>query len=156
MSDTVVLLTAGLPVEAARPIGFLRTGEPSEPQATVNLVGALGEELAAQVDLVCTTALRSTATRRRWIEEQLLAELAERYRKQGLELRWDETFIHWLVERERASTNQRDWERVMDEAIGPLLVPHLSTAGLGKPRSLIIMWKNGSMHVERHTAEGGT
>ncbi len=156
LSDTVVLLTAGLPVDNARPIGFRGAGEPSEPRPTVDPAAVLGDELAAHVDLVCTTGRLSPAMRRRWLQEHLLADLAQRYRKQGLELRWDETFINWLMEREKVSTNQRDWERVMDESIGPLLVPHLTGAELAKPRGLTITWKDGSMHVERHTTKGGT
>jgi ATP-dependent Clp protease ATP-binding subunit ClpC len=155
LSDAIVLLTAGLPVESERPIGFLRGTESSEPRATVNAVAVLGDELAAQVDLTCATVLRSEATRRRWIEEHLLGDLAARYRRQGLELHWDESFINWLVEPKRASASQRDWERLMDETISPLLVPHLTSRTASHPRPLRIMHKNGSTLVERQTTERG-
>jgi ATP-dependent Clp protease ATP-binding subunit ClpC len=156
LSDTVVLLTTGLHAEAARPIGFRRSDEPAERGATPHADAALGADLAAQVDLVCTSALRSSAARRRWIEEHLLAGLSERYRKHGLELRWDETFVGWLMERESASATQREWERLMDEMIGPLVIPYLSAAEPGGPRVLKVVWKNGSPKVEQHTTiEGG-
>jgi ATP-dependent Clp protease ATP-binding subunit ClpC len=155
LSDAVVLLTAGLPVQSARSVGFLRAEESPLPRATVNPADALGEELAAQVDLVCTTVLRAAATRQRWIEKHLLAGLAERYRRQGLDLRWDETFVRWLVERERASANQRDWERLMDETIGPLLVPHLPHEGGRKARTLTIRWENGRTQIAHDTTTEG-
>jgi ATP-dependent Clp protease ATP-binding subunit ClpC len=157
LSDAVVLLTAGLPASAARAIGFKLAGEPFEVSETVNVAAALGEELAAQVDLVYTSVLRSAATRRRWLEEHLLADLAARYAKQGLELKWDETFVQWLVGRGERSRSQRDWERLMDESIGPLLVPHLSGARPGKRRAMLVRCQDGIVHVERHTTmEGGT
>jgi ATP-dependent Clp protease ATP-binding subunit ClpC len=155
LSDTVVLLTAGLPVPSARPIGFRREHEPEAPRAIPDATVAVGEELAAQVDLVCTTVLRSEATRRRWLEEYILADLAQRYSKQGLHLHWDDTFVQWLLERERLSNNRRDWERLMDETVSPLLIPHLAGAGIGKPRALLISWRNGTMQVEPQTTQGG-
>jgi ATP-dependent Clp protease ATP-binding subunit ClpC len=155
LSDTVVLLTAGLPVPSARTIGFRREDDPDAPRPTLDAAAAVGEELAAQVDLVCTTVLRSEATRRRWIEEHVLADLAQRYSKQGLHLHWDDTFVQWLLEHERSSNNRRDWERLMDETVSPLLIPHLAGAGVGKPRALIISWKNGSMQVETQTTQRG-
>jgi ATP-dependent Clp protease ATP-binding subunit ClpC len=155
LSDAVVLLTAGLPVQSARPVGFLRAEASPLPRATVNPADALGEQLAAQVDVVCTTVLRSAATRQRWIEKHLLAELAERYRRQGLDLRWDETFVRWLVEHERASANQRDWERLMDETIGPLIVPHLPREGERKTHALTVRWENGRTQIAQDTATEG-
>jgi ATP-dependent Clp protease ATP-binding subunit ClpC len=155
LSDTVVLLTAGVPVQSSGPIGFLRATEPAEPHATMNAAAALGEELATQVDLVCTTVIRSEAARRRWIEENLLGELAARYRKQGLDLRWDETFINWLVDQKHLSSSQRDWERLMDDAISPLLVPHLPEEGAGKPRSVRVTRKDGATLVEQQSTQRG-
>ncbi|MDQ7858027.1 MAG: AAA family ATPase [Armatimonadota bacterium] len=156
LSDTVVLLTASSPAEMPRPVGFMRDEMPAERPTTLDVAGLLGAELAAQVDRVCATAARTAPMRRRWVEERLLAELADRYRKQGLELRWDETFLRWLMERVATAANSRDWERLMDEQIGPLLVPHLSAAGVGKPRVVRITWRDDGMHVEPHTTpEGG-
>jgi ATP-dependent Clp protease ATP-binding subunit ClpC len=157
LSDAVVLLTADLPTATERAIGFRRGGESSAPRAAADPAGALGVELAAQIDLVCTTTPQSAATGQRWVEEHLLTELVNRCRKQGLELRWDDAFIRWLADRGGRPTNQRDWERLVDETISPLLVPHLPTDALAKPRSLIITWKDGGLHVEQHTAtEGGS
>ncbi|MDR7418838.1 MAG: AAA family ATPase [Armatimonadota bacterium] len=156
LSDAVVLLTSGLGIGHARPIGFRRAGEPAEPRATRHPAAALGEELAAQVDLVCAGTLGSAAARRRWIEEHVLADLARRYRRQGLQLRWDETLVRWLAERDDVSS-QRDWERLMDETIGPLLVTHLAATTPGAPRALTVRWIDGRMQVEHETApEGGT
>jgi ATP-dependent Clp protease ATP-binding subunit ClpC len=157
LSDTVVLLTSGrLSTEAGRPVGFRRADASAERPTAVTVAGLLGDDLAAQVDLVCSTAVRSSRERRRWIEERVLGEMTDRYRKQGLELRWDETFVRWLVERANTAANRRDWERLIDEQIGPVLVAHLPATGTGKPRALRIAWKDGGMRVEEHTAtEGG-
>ncbi len=155
LSDTVLLMTAAVSAETSRPIGFRRE-EVFQNRSTLDVAAALGEPLAAQVDLVCTDVLRSDVTRRRWIQEFLLADLSERYRKHGVNLHWDESFVQWLLDRYGAATNQREWERVMDESLGPLLVPHLPAAVAGTPQSLVITCKDGTVRVERDTrGEGG-
>ena len=154
LSDTVVLMTAGVEVRTTHPIGFRRGDAAPEPPAKVDVTAGLGEALAAQVDLVCTDVLQTDATRRRWIEDSLLADLSDRYRKHGVNLKWDESFIGWLLDRHGASANQRDWERVMDVSLGPLLMPYVPGASVGKPASLLITCENGTVRIDR-TREGG-
>jgi ATP-dependent Clp protease ATP-binding subunit ClpC len=97
LSDTIVLLTAEISAAARHAIGFQRD-DPVIPasitQSTMDAVeGALGAALAAQVDLVCTLVLTTDDSRRRWLEQALLADLSARYRKQGIELTWDESCL---------------------------------------------------------------
>ena len=155
LSDTVVLMTAGVEVRTTHPIGFQPGDAARARPAHVDVAGGVGEALAAQVDLVCTVVLQTDATRRRWLEDSLLADLSERYRKHGVNLKWDESFVRWLLERHGASANQRDWERVMDESLGPLLMPYVPAATIAKPASLLITCENGAVCIER-TREGGT
>jgi len=136
-------MTAGLEVHPTHPIGFQRGDAAPVRPAEVDLTGGLGEALAAQVDLVCTTVLQTDATRRRWIEDSLLADLSARYSKHGVNLKWDDSFVRWLLERHGASANQRDWERVMDESLGPLLMPYVPDASIRKPASLVITCEKG-------------
>ncbi len=156
LSDTVVLLTAAVTAESGRPIGFRRDEAPVQRRSALDVAAVLGEPLAAQVDLACTDVLRSDVMRRRWIQESLLADLSDRYRKHGVDLHWDESFVQWLLDRYGSAANRRDWERVMDESLGPLLVPHLPSGAAGKAQALVIRCKDGTVHVERQmSSEGG-
>lgn len=155
LSDTIVLLTADLGLQSERPVGFREWSESSSLRVRQSAEKMLGAELVAQVDLMCAEVPSSEIALRRWLEEHLLAELSERYRKQGLHLRWDENIIQWLISQQRNCANQRDWERLVDSQISPLLVEHLPAAGQ-KDVSLRIIKDDGNLiRVEKEDAGEG-
>jgi len=148
LSDTIVLLTAETILPTQRPLGFLKAEEPSSEDAWPAIERVLGAELAAQVDLVCAAVPSSATARRRWLEKHFLSDLTERYRKQGLSLSWDDSLVTWLLSEESACDNQRDWERLVDERLSPLLIRYLP-ANTGKEvRSLLVKLEGGEIHVE--------
>jgi ATP-dependent Clp protease ATP-binding subunit ClpC len=149
LSDTVVLLTARIAVESGGRIGF-QTAE-SSPALTARQAAeqALGVDFVAQTDLVCAEVPSSETTRRRWIEKYLLAELAERYRKRGLDLRWDESFVQWLL-LQCSSVTRRALEHVVDQRLGPLVVSHLDAPEDEGVRSVKVEVEGDSIRVKRH------
>jgi ATP-dependent Clp protease ATP-binding subunit ClpC len=151
LSDTVVLLTAHLDAGSTRPIGFRRgEGEATSKLHDVQpgIAGALGEELASQIDLVCSDVPRSGDAGRHHLEKYLLPDLSERYSKRGLSLHWDESLIQWLLEQRAAHTNSRDWERLVDERLSPLLVKYLPTPSQKEATSLTVKYEGDQIRID--------
>jgi ATP-dependent Clp protease ATP-binding subunit ClpC len=145
LSDAVVILTAAGESRRRRQLGFAAEEAPAA-DAQAHAAAVLGADLAAQADLVLDQVLRSPAGRRRWIEQQVLAELAERYRRNGIELQWHDSFFRWLAEID-AGGSPRQWERLLDERIGLLLVPYLD-APAKETRPLLIKYEGETLQIE--------
>ena len=147
LSDALVLLTARHQGQAAlRPIGFLQEGAAREDGAARAAEEALGPELAAQVDLVIAEAPGLAAADRQWLEERLLADLTRRYGELGLALSWDAGVVEWLQQQRVAQGSQREWERLVDERISPLLVRYLA-GPQSTPLSLTVYVVDGELCV---------
>jgi len=153
LSDAVVFLTAHVRVEGRRALGFdsqtgaaSGTGVRQDAQRT-DLEARLGPELMAQVDLVCSLVPTSGDAQMRWLEQHLLATLGERCRKRGVEVDFDQSFVAWLLDQRKSVTSGRDWERLIDEHVSPLLIPHLENPGKGHKR-LAVRWEAGAIRVD--------
>jgi len=157
LSDTVVLLTAKIALTSSPLLGFrLPEDSSTAPNAHWAAEKALGAEFVAQVDLICAEAPALEVAQRDWLEQHFLTELSERYRKQGVHLFWDRSLVDWLMSQRSAHANQRDWERLVDERITPLLIPYLPAADQKEVRSLLVKYKGGRIHIEvRQPEEGG-
>lgn len=153
LSDTVVLLTADIALQSQRRLGFREWSDSPSVKVSQAAEKALGSELVAQIDLICTEVLTSEVSRRRWLEEHLLKDLSERYRKQGLRLQWDESIIQWLLTQQSAYTSKRDWERLVDTHISPLLVKYLPAAGEQEVRLRIVKGEGDIIQVEKEGSE---
>ncbi|MCS6860787.1 MAG: AAA family ATPase [Abditibacteriales bacterium] len=145
LSDAVVLLTAEIEPASQRPLGFRQAETVSAESARQAAAKVLGEEFVAHCDLVCVHGGGLSCA-------ALLSDLSERYRKQGVHLRWDEGFIQWLLTQQSTLANQRDWERFVDEQFSPLLIPHLPPTSDQEVR-LLIRVGEGLIHVEREKEE---
>jgi ATP-dependent Clp protease ATP-binding subunit ClpC len=153
LSDAVVILTAGGGAHRpARRLGFAVDESPSENSDAL-AVAVLGATLAAHADVVLTEALPSAGGQRRWLEQHVLADLTERYRQNGLELQWDDSFFQWLAELGPTGSPNR-CERFLDDRIGGLLVPFLdgSAQGVGP---LVIKREGDNLRVESAGRTGG-
>ena len=158
-SDTVVILTAGGvgAIPRLRVRGFSQAPEETEGPAPRDLVRAeLGDELVAVADVICADLGATGPDGSRWIEDALLAELAERYRKQGLAVTWDASLVEWLRAQQRGAGSQRDWERVIDERLSPLLLPHLPRAGSPETRALALRAEGGRVVIDAQPSERRT
>ena len=107
----------------------------------------LGPNLLLQADLVVSEVISSDTARKRWLEKQLLSDLAERYRKQGLMIEWDGTLVAWLLEQQASNAGEREWERLVDQELSPALIAHLPEAG--QVMCLCVRCEGGKLLVER-------
>ena len=152
LSDTVVVLTAGVKIESKRRVpGFQQKKEEAAPaRSTARGVAerALGAELVDQCDLVCAEVLTSEQASRHWLRKHLLADITERYHKQGLLLHWDESMIDWLMRQKSAYNNERDWERFVDERLSPLLIHQLPCGGDEGIKSLVLKCDGDAIQVD--------
>jgi ATP-dependent Clp protease ATP-binding subunit ClpC len=149
LSNAVVLLTADLGAEGARLSGLadVRDVEAAARQATGRV---LGEALVAQCDLIVTVNGKPVVSDpRRWLRDHLAADLAARYRQHGIDLRWDESVVDWLLAQGGADAGPDDWERVVDDRLSPLLARSL--AGYGGPESRSIWIKVEANQVQIET-----
>jgi len=110
----------------------------------------------AEIDLLCAEVSTSEAGERRWLKDHLLADLAARYRREGLDLDWDESVIDWLLAQQGAQGSQREWERLVDEQLSPLLVPYLPGAGAKEVKLVQVRALGGTVSVEVHESQGGS
>jgi len=154
LSDVVVLLTAGLHVAERSALGFLQTQSQTDSASGVrtdvdrkDLATRLGRELMAQVDLVCSLVPISGQAQMRWLEQHLLATLGERCRKRGVEVDFDQSLVAWLLGQRETATSGRDWERLIDRHVSPLLIPYLEGPDRGDKR-LTVRWEAGAIRVD--------
>jgi ATP-dependent Clp protease ATP-binding subunit ClpA len=155
LSDAVVLLTADVAIQLQRPLGFVQGGDSATEDLRQAIGDAVGAELAAQLDLVIASVPTGEAPRRRWLEKHLLSDLADRYRKQGVELSWDDSLVAWLLREETASRNQREWERLVDERLSPLLIRYLPSTAGKEVRCLLVKCEGDEVLVETRQPEQG-
>jgi ATP-dependent Clp protease ATP-binding subunit ClpC len=135
LSNAIVLLTAEVEANGRKApvVGFNPVPADDPASASEPVERALGRDLAAQIDLVWSSAPASKQGWRAWLERHLLEDLRGRYQRQGLELAWEAGVVEWLLEREVARPSRREWERVVDQHLNPVLVASLGRAG-GKGR----------------------
>ena len=160
LSDAVVLLTADIDPQSGRRLGFGPQDSAPEVDARHAAEESLGRDLVEECDLVCVGAPTSGQAQRLWLHHRLLTDLAERYRRQGVLLVWDETLIDWMLNLEEAGEGRHHWERLIDERLSPVLIRHLpnhvSAAGEeSEPPTLRIRAENGNVVVERCDAGSG-
>ncbi|HJQ70407.1 MAG TPA: AAA family ATPase [Blastocatellia bacterium] len=156
LSDTVVVLTAGIKVESRRRVPGFRHKEDAaskESRSTARQAAehALGAELVDQCDLVSAEVLTSDQASRLWLKKHLLSDITDRYHKQGLKLHWDDSVIEWLMEQKHVYTNERDWERFVDERLSPLLIHQLPERDGQEIKTLLL--KYDGVDIQVHSGE---
>ncbi|MHB9106831.1 MAG: AAA family ATPase [Armatimonadota bacterium] len=129
LSDMVVVLCADGPLGADAPIGF----GPHDGTCADNLreraAHYLGEDLVEEVDILCAELCDGPDATLRWLQESLLTDLDTRFRPQGICLRFDPSLLDWLAARGTACDEPADWERLVENALCPLIIPHLPAPG---------------------------
>ncbi|RIK43902.1 MAG: hypothetical protein DCC58_09040 [Chloroflexi bacterium] len=169
LSDTTVILTAPVRVaDAEQSLGFGsgRAAPPSAAERAAQAAGAarnaLGEPLLERCDVVIARTAPTTAAQRRWLETRLLQDLAVRYLKYGVALDWEPEVVDWLANRQDIAGG---WEKLVDDQLAPLLIPHLAAAGEPyvssadntKPATaLTLQLRDGKITVSAKTADNAT
>ena len=123
VSDAVVILTAeSLRLNARRQLGFVQTDEP-EPEAASGKLAAqlLGPGAAGLCQVVSEVAAGDEATRG-WIAHMALPDLAARYARDGLDIRWDESVVLWLSAAASGAEQKEDWNSLLERRLSPILV----------------------------------
>jgi ATP-dependent Clp protease ATP-binding subunit ClpC len=83
----------------------------------------LGPGLLESVDVITETADDASARVGTWVRDRLLAPLAERFARRGIELRFDPGFVAWLEARVPAAV--ADAEAFIDREVAPAIVEML-------------------------------
>ena len=132
-SDTVILITADVLISMHQGIGFKTEAVQVKSEDVVKAITeSIGQEIAEQIDLFIPGLAKSGGLTQKWLEEHLLTDLTNRYLGQGVELHWDQTTINWLASQQEQYLSERDWERWVDEALSPAIIPHIPKKGKGK------------------------
>ena len=146
LSDAVVLLTARIESASHRSMGFQHAeNEASEAQSAA--VQELGPSFVNECDVVCAAAEPGPEGQRR-AQQALLSGLSKRYGQRGMILTWDETLPDWLIKNSGTHASARDWERLVDERISPLLIPYLMKGNPQEPKRLHIQVEGTNLKVE--------
>ncbi|UFP95164.1 AAA family ATPase [Gloeobacter morelensis] len=154
LSDAVVLITAEVALASQRSLGFAgeRPAADSESPGIIQSASAmLGAGFVDRCDLVFAAVAGADAAQQRWLRERLLAELSVRYRRQGLELHWDDSLVQWLAGQRTAQSGPRDWERLVDERLSPALIEHLPFGE--QVRSLVVRFEAGTIRTDDYQPE---
>lgn len=154
LSDAVVLLTLSTDVTEHHAIGFHRTPVSESVRETAGSI--LPSIVADQVDLICSMPVDNTNQGRQWLEGSMLMDLSHRYKKYGIEVRYDPSLVSWLLEQEVSEDDgHHNWERLIDDRVSPALIPYVGTKR-GTHRLLVVSYADGAVHVTAEsTSEGG-
>ncbi len=148
-SDAVVLMTAEVTIHAQRSLGFQLKEEQGVEVSDVYKAVAetIGNDLASQVDLFMPGIQPATVSKV-WLKDHMLADLAERYLKQGLQLNWDTSLVDWLAESRNQFLSEHDWERWIDYSLSPAIVDYLPRPGGPKVNQVNVSMEQDKIKVE--------
>lgn len=148
-SDTVVLMTAHVVITVERSLGFQLKDEQGVEIGDVYraVADSIGSELASQVDLFMP-GIQPAAISKGWIKDHMLADLAERYLKEGLRLEWDASLVDWLAQARDQFLSERDWERWIDHSLSPAIVRFLPGVGNVAAAAVLVKIEKNALKIE--------
>ncbi len=145
-SDTIVILTGNISIQARHTTGFLtKTEEVDQDEIGRAVVNAIGSSMAEQIDLFVYRMGGDNEITDQWFKDHLISELTERYNKLGLEINWDPAAISWLCEQYRCNWSERDWEAWVDNDFSPVVIPILPPPGIIK--SILVKIDNNQIQI---------
>jgi len=148
LSDMVIVLCADGPLGADAPIGFgPHDGTPAD-NLRERAAHYLSEDLVEEVDILCAELCDGPDATLRWLQQSLLADLEARFRPQRICLSFDPSLVDWLAERGSACDDPAAWERLVENELCPLVIPHLP-ATPGETVHLLLTVENGACRAER-------
>jgi ATP-dependent Clp protease ATP-binding subunit ClpC len=144
LSDATVVLTVTTEERQDRRIGFV-AGEREEVQASPELASLLIPDLVAELDAWWSPRHPTSENIQSWVKQWLVAPLSERCKRRGLDIEWDPSVLAWLAEEISKAGGLLEGERLVEERLLPLLVPHLDKAG----RLVLYSERDGSIQIRR-------
>jgi ATP-dependent Clp protease ATP-binding subunit ClpA len=151
LSESVVLLTGqvGAGGGQTRTIGFNPPEEHRQSNPWHAAADVLGVQLVRACDLVFWLPAGAGASLEAWIRDVFLAGMAERFRRQGLDPRWDESLVRWLAGVLNGAADARLAEQIAEHSFVPLLLEHLrgATGSESQPDTYSVSFHSGAAHV---------
>ncbi|MDM7461684.1 MAG: AAA family ATPase [bacterium] len=122
-ADTVIIMTSNLRPEVS--VGFLRE-QPSLEDWRRAFAQRIAPEFINRVDAICVFKPLEITTVRQIVQERLLRQIQEVYRRRNIELRVSDEAVDWLVERGFSEHyGARELERVVERSLLLLLAPEV-------------------------------
>ncbi|MFN4032177.1 MAG: AAA family ATPase [Fimbriimonadales bacterium] len=122
-ADTVIIMTSNLRPEAS--VGFLRE-QPSLEDWRRAFAERFAPEFINRVDAICVFKPLEITTVRKIVQERLLRQIQEVYRRRNIELRVSDEAVDWLVARGFSEHyGARELERVVERSLLLLLAPEV-------------------------------
>ena len=146
LSDAVIVLTAD--ITNHNPIGFSREANAAPADVRERAAQVLGTHFAEQIDIVCAALNMDGDARQQWLRESLLAELCHRFHALGVQLSFDQSLFPWLLAHSSTHFTETDWERLIEEQLCPVIIPHLPGDGMQHKLQLRVLAEGDCCRVE--------
>ena len=147
-SDSVILLTAEIAAQSRRQAGFMGAAGAEEPLYLEQfLTSALGDAMAAQVDLFALGLPSANTSPQDWIQETIFSRLEQRYLSLGIRLRWSPSALAWLSEQAQQTLSQHSWEEWADRVLTPSVLQVLNSQPQ-PPAELEVQVIEGKLHIQ--------
>jgi ATP-dependent Clp protease ATP-binding subunit ClpC len=131
LSDAVVIMTAGACVAPREgfpePETTYDDAHDAKPRACAEDI--FGASLVSLCDVVASGLPKRGVGVLSWFESGLLASLAERFAKCGLDVTWHPSLYAWLAKENGETMGRNDWERLLDEKVASVLMDQIPPAG---------------------------
>ncbi|MCX7993783.1 MAG: AAA family ATPase [Fimbriimonadales bacterium] len=122
-ADSVIIMTSNLQPEKA--MGFLRE-RPTLEDWRKAFAEFFAPEFINRVDAICVFQPLTRETVRQIVQDRLLRQILEVYRKRNIELEVSDAAVDWLVERGFSEHyGARELERIVERSMLLLLAPHV-------------------------------
>jgi ATP-dependent Clp protease ATP-binding subunit ClpC len=150
LSSAILLLEVSRAAHSARRFGFGAQSAPAQKTAlnagSILAPALVGDELAAEIDLVVTPPL-ATSLGCGELVERLIRQLAARYLVAGVELSWEPAVEQFLVDGATQLPTTRLRESHVEEQVGRAVRPSLVEAT--RPMRLTVAVSPSGLRVER-------
>jgi ATP-dependent Clp protease ATP-binding subunit ClpC len=149
LSDAIVVMTCEVSIQSHRSLGFTQEVNRITVEDLFQIVSEkVGGGVAGQVDLFSFGAANVQGVSPEWLKEHFLKDFTTRYSKQGLQLKWDSSFLDWLSNQKSNQYSEHDWEIWVDRALTPSIIPYLSTLDSSGPTQVTIYMDGDSVTVK--------
>ena len=148
ISDTVVILTAESISESRRPLGFLQAQDEPSVDLRKKARARFGSGFIDQMDMICETVPLAGDKGEKWVEQNLLAHLTDRFRRQGVRLVWEESVARWILSQQVQPANPLELERVVDDHLSPALVRSINAFDHSSRNEILVRCIEGQIRVQ--------